>query len=246
MRRRVLAIAAACALAGSLLTGCSSSTAGQPAPSTPTTVFAAASLSAPFKKIAADDQVTFSFEGSSTLVDQIAAGARADVLATADTATMDKAVEKGLVGTPTRFATNVLVLITPADNPAKVTGFDESLQGTRLVICAPQVPCGRATAALAQRLQVTLTPVSEESKVTDVLGKVVSGEADAGLVYATDAAGASKPVNVIRIPEAAETPNEYWIAPVTGGDATKAQAFIGTVTSPDGAKVLAEAGFGAA
>lgn len=243
MKRRLLAAVTACLLLLATLGGCARTTE-QATPNT--TVFAAASLAATFQTIAADRPVTFSFEGSSTLVDQLAGGARADVLATADTATMNRAVEQGLVGTPIRFATNVLVLVTPMDNPANVTGVNDSLRGTRLVICAPEVPCGRATAALAQRLGVQLSPVSEESKVTDVLGKVVSGEADAGFVYATDAAGSSTPLNVIEIPEASDAPNEYWIAPVAGGDPSRAQAFIDLLTSTEGRRVLTEAGFGTA
>lgn len=117
------------------------------------TVFAAASLSVVFPEIAdvfttehPDTSVRFSFAGSSDLVAQLDAGAPADVLATANESTMADAVQAGTIeGEPVIFADNVLALIAPAGNPADITGLDESLDGTNVVVCAPQVPCGEAT-----------------------------------------------------------------------------------------------------
>lgn len=144
------------------------------------------------------------------------------------------------------FATNYLVLITPADNPAGITGFDSSLDGTKLVICAADVPCGAATLKVAEANGITLNPVSEESKVTDVLGKVTAGEADAGLVYATDAASAGDEVKTFDIPGATDDPNTYWIAKVTDAPNPQgADEFISLITGP-GADKLAEYGFGPA
>ena len=88
--------------------------------------------------------------------------------------------------------------------------------------------------------------MSEESAVTDVLGKVTSGEADAGIVYATDAAGAGEGVETIEVPEAGAHPNEYWIAAVRGSDAGAAASFIQLVTGAAGQELLADFGFGAA
>ncbi|MCP6406714.1 hypothetical protein NL481_27310, partial [Klebsiella pneumoniae] len=86
---------------------------------------------------------------------------------------MDDAIAGGaLTGRPTVFAENVLTLVVPPGNPAGITGLDASLDGKALVVCAPQVPCGAASQELAGKLGVTLRPVSEESAVTDVLGKV--------------------------------------------------------------------------
>ena len=209
------------------------------------TVFAAASLSASFEEIAADTDVNFSFDGSSGLVDQIAGGAPADVFASADQRNMDNAVEQGLIaGEPTMFATNYLVLVTPAGNPAGVTGMDASLDDAKLVVCAPEVPCGGATERLAETLGLTLSPVSEETSVTNVLGKITSGEGDVGLVYLTDATGAGDAVEIIGIPEAEGDPNTYWIAAVEGGDTEQAQAFIDLIM--DSQDVLAGYGFGSA
>lgn len=222
----------------------SAATAADQADLRGTVVFAAASLHAAYEKIAADAGVSFSFDGSSGLVDQLAGGAPADVFASADKRNMDKAVDQGLIdGEPTMFATNYLVLATPADNAAGVKGLDESLDKAKLVVCAEEVPCGGATKRLAEAVGVQLSPVSEESNVTSVLSKVTSGEADAGLVYLTDATGAGDAVQIIKIPEAEADPNTYWIAPVKGGDAAKAQAFIDLVMG-DGQAVLADYGFG--
>lgn len=230
--RRLVAVA----LSGLALTGCGGGSGGS------TTVFAAASLGAAFEEVADGSDVSFSFDGSSGLVDQLAGGAPADVLATADERTMDRAVGLGLVaGEPTMFATNRLVLVTPPDNPAGITGL-ESLDGAKLVVCAPDVPCGDASARLARRAGVALHPVSEETKVTDVLGKVTAGEADAGLVYLTDARAAGDAVQLIEVPGADAETNTYWIAAVTGGDADRAREFIELVRGSEGA--LERHGFG--
>lgn len=224
-----------------LLTACGGSD-DEPASGTEdVVVFAAASLNQVFPEIA---PANYSFDGSSGLVDQLAGGAPADVFASADQKNMDRAVSEGLIdGEPVMFATNYLVLITPADNPAGITGFDSSLDGTKLVICAADVPCGAATLKVAEANGITLNPVSEESKVTDVLGKVTAGEADAGLVYATDAASAGDEVKTFDIPGATDDPNTYWIAKVTDAPNPQgADEFISLITGP-GANKLAEYGF---
>ncbi len=218
------------------------------------TVFAAASLNKSFEEIAADFkkanpgvEIVTSYDGSNGLVDQLVGGAKADVLATADEKSMTRANDEKLLASASElFATNVLTLVTPPDNPGNVTGLDASLDGKRLVICAPEVPCGAATIKLAESLNVTLSPVSEESKVTDVLGKVTSGEADAGLVYTTDAAGAGDKVKVIPIAGAEAVINRYPIAVLAGAEnSDAAKAFAAYVTSPEGLAVLAKFGFGA-
>ena len=193
LRFAAAALAGALALAGCAGTPATAPTASgttAPAPATPqkVTVFAAASLTAAFQDVAKLDpnlDITFNFDGSPTLVDQIKGGAPADVLATADEANMKKATEADIVKPDlTYFATNSGVLIVPKGNPAKVTGIDASLDGTKLVVCAPAVPCGATALKIAEAAGVTLKPVSEEQKVTDVRGKVSSGEADAALALA--------------------------------------------------------------
>lgn len=233
-----------------VLTGCGAQQSG-PEQRTSVTVFAAASLKAAFTEIAKQDptlDVRFSFEGSSTLVDQLVGGAPADVFASADAQTMARAQQKGLLAhDPTTFATNHLVLVVAPGNPKKITGLNATLDGRSLVVCAPQVPCGSASHTLAARVGYTLRPVSEENKVTDVLGKVTSGEADAGLVYVTDATGAGAKVTAVTIPEAAQLPNAYPIARLASAtNRPGADRFIALVTSAAGQEALARFGFSSA
>jgi molybdate transport system substrate-binding protein len=137
------------------------------------------------------------------------------------------------------FATNTLEIAVPPDNPAGIGSFaDLAAPGLNLVVCAPQVPCGAATETVAAAARVDLTPVSEENSVTDVLGKVTSGEADAGLVYVTDIEAAGE--------KADAAVNEYPIARVSGSVQSRLAAeFSRFVTGEAGQAVLAEAGFGA-
>ena len=217
------------------------------------TVFAAASLKSTFTTLGGTFEaenpgtdVVFNFAGSSDLVTQLTGGAPADVLATADTNNMTKAVDAGLItATPVDFATNTLTIVTPPDNPAGITGFaDLAKDGVSEVVCAPQVPCGAATKKIEDATGVTLTPVSEEQSVTDVLTKVESGEADAGLVYVTDATNAGDKVTAVPFPESAGAVNTYPITVLTdSADAARAQAFVDLVTGTEGQAVLQAAGF---
>ena len=215
-------------------------------------VFAAASLNKAFPEIAdtvlkesdPNIKVTFNFQGSSTLVDQMKEGAPADVFASADQKNMTKASDAKLVDAPKPFASNVLTLIVPKGNPGKITGLDASLDGKKLVVCAQGVPCGNATKQLAEKLGVTLNPVSEEQKVTDVRAKVESGEADAGLVYATDAKAAGDKVKTIEVARANEVVNSYPIAlTVSTQNKEAAQKFIDAVLSDQGQAILKKYGF---
>ncbi|GAA4712022.1 molybdate ABC transporter substrate-binding protein [Nocardioides conyzicola] len=218
------------------------------------TVYAAASLTSTFEEIgkkfeAEHDgvKVEFSFGGSSDLVTQIQEGAPAAVFASADTKNMDKLVDDDLTGAdPQDFATNTLEIATPPDNPAGVASFqDLAKKGLQLVICAPEVPCGAATQTMATNLGVTLKPVSEEQSVTDVLAKVTSGEADAGVVYVTDVTAAGDAVTGVTFPESGDVVNTYPIAPVKGSDESDlAGEFVDFVLGDTGQKVLQDAGFG--
>ena len=215
------------------------------------TVLAAASLQGAFEEIEKTVEkdnpgldVTFDFQGSQDLVSSLAGGNSADVLATANNSTMKTAAEQKLVGDQTEFATNVLTLIVPKGNPKKITGLDSSLDGANLVICAPEVPCGEATKKLAEAQGITLKPVSEEQKVTDVRGKVESGEADAGIVYTTDAAAAKDKADKIDIPDGGVV-NHYPIAQTAEPEnPAGAQVFIDAVTGKAGQEILAKHGFG--
>lgn len=218
------------------------------------TVYAASSLTSTFERIAQEFEaehdgvdVKLNFGGSSDLVAQIQNGAPADVFASADTANMDKLVDAGLAGAdPEDFATNVLEIAIPPGNPAGIQSLqDLAAPGTKVVVCAPEVPCGAAAQQVADKAGVTLHPVSEEQSVTDVLGKVVSGEADAGLVYVTDVRAAGDQVEGIELPAADEVVNTYPIAPVDGTDeGSLAREFVALVVGDHGQQVLRDAGFG--
>ena len=247
MRR--LAIAALTLL---LIGGCTSTE--QPAASnTKIVVFAAASLKKTFTDLGQQfktqnpgSSVEFSFAGSSDLVTQLTQGAQADVFASADTKNMDKAAQAGLLeGNPVNFASNTLTIAVATGNPKKITSFkDLTRQGLNVVVCAPQVPCGSATQKVEQATGVKLNPVSEESAVTDVLNKVETGQADAGLVYVTDAEGAGDKVTEVPFPEAAGAVNTYPIAVLKQSKSQElARKFVDLVTSEAGQKTLTAAGF---
>ena len=214
-------------------------------------VLAAASLKASFTEIGTQLEkdnpglhVTFDFQGSQTLVSSLSEGNEADVLATADEPTMNKAVEQKLVGERTEFATNVPTLIVPKGNPANVKGIDSSLDDAKLVVCVETAPCGKAAKELAKAYNVTLNPVSEEQKVTDVRTKVESGEADAGVVYKTDAVAAKDKVDEVTIDNKGVV-NHYPIAQTAKPEnPAGAQAFIDAVTGKAGQEILAKYGFG--
>lgn len=215
------------------------------------TVLAASSLTDVYEDLGEqfesehDVDVTFSFGSSTDLAAQAADGAPGDVLATADETSMQVAEDADVTDHVTTFATNVMVIVTPPDNPAGIESLDD-LEGATWVRCADEVPCGRVALELIDSNGVTSEPVSLEEDVKSTLEKVTSGEADAGFVYKTDAVAAGSEVNVIEIDDAAEHPTSYFIAPLTQSeDGDLARAWVDMVMSDDGQATLAEAGFSA-
>ncbi len=251
MTRTVTAIVVACATTA--LSGCASAPSTSPAES-PITVFAASSLRSvfgtlgeQFEKSHPGTPVTFSFAGSADLATQLGQGAPADVFASADEKNMGKAVEAGQVtADPSTFATNTLTIVTAPGNPKGIASLaDLAKPDISVVVCAPQVPCGSATRKVEADAGVALRPVSEESAVADVLGKVVSGQADAGLVYVTDAKSAGGKVASVPFPESAAAVNRYPIAVLAESkNPPAAKLFVDLVTGPHGRQALADAGFG--
>ena len=255
--KHVVGLAFAALLSVALVSGCGSSTetssSSTPA-STNLVVFAAASLKQSFTQLGEQfktdnpgTSVEFSFAGSSDLVTQLTQGANADVFASADTKNMDKAKDAGLLaGDPVNFATNTLTIVVAPGNPKGIKSFqDLTTAGLNVVVCAPQVPCGSATEKVEKATGVELKPVSEESSVTDVLNKVTTGEADAGVVYVTDVAGAGDKVTGVEFPEAKDAVNTYPIAALKdSANAELAKKFVEYVTGEAGQKVLDQAGFG--
>ncbi len=259
--RRGLVVAGVAASVMALLSGCVNA-AADPGPTGSTdaelagelTVFAAASLQGAFDELAEAfedahrhvDVRPIVYDGSSTLVAQLVEGATADVFASADESTMRKAVDEGLAADPDVFATNTLVVAVPAGNPGGVEELaDLADDSVTVVLCAVEVPCGAASQRLLENTGVPVAPASFEQNVTSVLTKVAAGEADAGLVYATDVE--REPDVESFVPEgAADVVNRYPIAALDGAaNPSAAAAFVAFVRGPEGQAVLAEHGFGA-
>ncbi|RSN48346.1 molybdate ABC transporter substrate-binding protein [Actinomadura sp. WAC 06369] len=217
------------------------------------TVFAAASLTEAFTELGEEfeeshpgTEVRFGFAGSSTLAQQITQGAPADVFASASPATMRTVTDAGdAAGDPRVFTTNRLVIAVPEDGPRRVrTVGDLARDGLRVVLCAEQVPCGAASRTALDAAGVAVAPVSLEKDVKAVLTKVRLGEADAGLVYRTDARAAGGDVAAIEFAAAAEAVNDYPIVRVAHAPQPGlAREFIDLVTGPRGGAVLGRAGF---
>lgn len=229
------------------------------------TVFAAASLTDAFEEMKAELEaanpalaIAYNFGGSPALVTQLTQGAVADVFASANTAQMTAAQGAGVIaGDPVTFVRNRLALVTPPDNPAGIASpADLGNEGIRLVLAQPEVPAGRYAreavclmgadaAANGEDFvgRVAANVVSEEEDVRDALAKVQLGEADAGVVYVSDAASAGDDVQVIPIPDAVNVVVAYPIAAVAGGDESIAGAFIAYLLGADGQAILQEYGF---
>lgn len=220
------------------------------------TVLAAASLTETFETLGErfeEDhdgvEVSFSFDSSGTLSRQAVEGAPGDVLATADEGTMQDAVDGDAVdGEPSVFATNVITLVVPADNPAAIESIDDlDRDDVTYAVCVDTAPCGTSAAALLDTLGLANEPATEEVDVKATLQKVTSGQVDAGLVYVTDATAAGDEVQQIGVPGADTQPQNYPIAVLRqSADAGLAQEFVDLVLSEEGQQVLADAGFGAA
>ncbi len=219
----------------------------------PITVLAAASLSEIFTRLApvftAQEEVPvrFSFGPSSTLVSQIGEGAPVDILATADEVTMARAVQSADVGPPVVFARNQLEIVVARGNPQRIAGVaDLARPGLVVVACQAAVPCGRLAADTFRRANVAVSVKSFEPDVSGVLAKVRSGEADAGLVYATNVRAASAQVAGVPLGAGlvATAPDVVAIAtrsPHRGA----AEAFVRFLLSDETQSTLRDAGFAA-
>ncbi|WP_434599855.1 molybdate ABC transporter substrate-binding protein [Streptomyces sp. A5-4] len=220
------------------------------APKADLTILAASSLTDVFKTAGAayekknpGTKVKFSFAGSQELAAQVKQGAPADALVTADTKTM--AGLKSDTDTPTVIAKNRLVIATGKGNPEKVENLGD-LADTKLkvVLAAPEVPVGRYSKKILDAQKIDVKPVSQEPNVRAVLSKVELGEADAGLVYKTDAATATDKIKAIDIPDAQNAVASYPAATLkTSKHSEAATAFVAWLSTPEAQKILADAGF---
>ena len=218
------------------------------------TVFAAASLSGAFEPIGdafetthPDVSVTFSFAASSELAAQITEGAPADVFASADQTNMAKLADAGVqAGAARVFATNSLEIIVAPGNPLGIDGVADLVEPSLIVVtCAPEVPCGTYSEQIFENAGVIVTPDSYEENVKAVVNKVVLGEADAGIAYATDVLAAGDDATGVEIPAEINAVAEYPI--VVTADApnpTAADAFVEFVSGDEAQQILSKLGFG--
>ncbi|WP_132432439.1 molybdate ABC transporter substrate-binding protein [Pseudonocardia endophytica] len=218
-------------------------------------VFAAASLKdtfgtleKQFEQANPGTDVKLTFAGSSDLATQINNGAPADVFASADDNNMKKVTDPGLTAAaPVKFATNTLQIAVANGDPKGIkTLQDLANPANKVVLCAPQVPCGSAAQKVEKAAGVDIKPVSEEQDVKSVLSKVSSGNADAGLVYVTDVTASKGQVQGVTFPEASKAVNNYPIAVLKNSqNADLANKWVQLVTGAEGQQVLKAAGFGA-
>lgn len=249
--RRLLAIV----VVGALVAGACGGRAHPPrttGPSGPVTVLAAASLTEAFGDVRVALQarspglrVTYSFGGSQALVRQIEQGAPADVFASADTKTMQRLVDEGLVEAPRTFAENRLEIVVGRGNPKHVAGLrDLGRADLRVVLADPSVPVGSYSRQALDRAGVTAHPRSLELDVKAVLAKVLAGEADAAIVYQSDVAAAGASVTGVVVPAGENVVAEYPIAIVKRTTNRRAaEAFVDEVLGGPGREALQGRGF---
>ena len=218
------------------------------------TVSAAASLSKvytelgkQFEKVNPSIKVRFNFASSSSLVSQIQSGAPTDVFAAADLTSFDKLLATGNVAKrPKVFARNSMQLVVKPGNPLRISSIADLSKASFVSLCAKTAPCGVYATTVLSRYGVAIP----ESKITrgidaaSTLNAVSTGDADAAIVYATDALSAKKQVTAFSIPVGKNVTAMYGIGVVRGSKSAKqAEAFILYVLSLAGQKVLNSFGF---
>jgi molybdate transport system substrate-binding protein len=242
--RRLAVLATLASVA--VVTACGGTSTSQPGTGSPAkqiTVFAAASLTNAFTAEAAayrkksGTTVRLSFAGSQELVAQLNQGAPADVVATADTATLQK-LTAAPSASPSIFARNRLVIAVPPGNPKHLSGpRDLARKDLVVVLAGPTVPAGKYAAQALAATGVTVHPKSLEDNVRGVLTKIELGEADAGIVYVTDAKAAGAKVATVPLPT----------SPVASYPAvalhSEGRGFVDFLLTVDGQAILAGFGF---
>jgi molybdate transport system substrate-binding protein len=212
-----------------------------------------------FQQANPNAKLTFNFGASSALATQLGQGARADVFASADQTQMDNARKADAISGPDNvFARNRLVLITPRDNPKQIMSVkDLANDSVKFVTAQPAVPIGQYTDQMLDKAQadpatygadfksrVQANTVSREDNVRQVVSKVQLGEADAAIVYSTDATPQVRDqLQIIQVPDPLQTLATYPIADAKGNNAAGGEAFTAYVLSPQGQATLAKWGF---
>ena len=245
---RLLALLAVAAGSLAAMAGCGGSDSDDP---DQLVVSAAASLQKAFNDYvdAAGIEAKMSFAGSDELAAQIRQGVKPDVYAAANTTLPDELHKEGLVGEPTVFATNTLVLAVPQDS--QIASLDDLTKPeTSIVMGDPAVPVGSYTREVLDRLPADQSKAiydnvrSEEPDVSSISGKLTQGAADAGFIYITDVEATDGQLKAIQLPADLQPNVTYGAAVVTGAkNPDGARAFIDGLLSGDGATALKEAGF---
>ena len=242
-----LAVVAVCLIGA--LGACGSADPGSPQ----LQVFAASSLErvlsgwAPEIEEKLGVRLALSFASSAVLARQVVEGAPADVLITADRRSMQVAADAGAVGQRTVVARNRLALVVRASNPSAIKSVRDLAQtDLKVVLCDPDVPCGRLASDLLADLGVAVAPESLEESVSAAVGKVALGEADATIAYNSDVVGSRRDIEQVPLPEAAR-PEFEAVYPAAIVDRAQrraaARAFVDLLASPAGAAVFTRAGF---
>jgi molybdate transport system substrate-binding protein len=258
----LIGVLSACGSGGSN-GGSSTATVGPPVT---LNVFAAASLTNAFNQMKQkfhqahpNVTITYNFAGSQALAQQINQGAPADVFASANKTQMNVVIQSGAVDSSSSkvFVHNLLVVIYPKSNPGQIMQLqDLAKPGLKIVLAAASVPAGqyavdflgKASAdpsfGADYKANVLKNVVSYETDVETVVSKVSLGEADAGIVYTTDALANTGQLGQIAIPANLQTVADYYIAPIKGSkNAATAQQFVDYILSSDGQQVLTSFGF---
>jgi molybdate transport system substrate-binding protein len=218
------------------------------------TVSAAASLTEAFTKMGTDFQkknpgttVTFNFGSSGTLAQQIQGGAPADVFASADGVNMQKLVTGDQVtAEPTVFASNLLAIVVKPGNPNKVKSVADLAKLDVVSLCGETVPCGKYADQILTDAGVTIDPakITRGADVKATLAAVTTGDADAAIVYVTDAKAAGSSVATVSIPTWQNAFAVYPIAPVAASsNQDLADAWIAYTVSSAGQRTLQSFGF---
>jgi molybdate transport system substrate-binding protein len=248
-------VAAGCSSSSKQPSGASSTTTVTRAPATGAiTVSAAASLTGAFGTIKddfvkanPDATVTINFGSSGQLETQIESGAPADVAAFADEATMKKLSDQNLLAGPSQtFATNRLVIVTKPGNPKGIETLADLATAGTISLCATTAPCGKYADQILRGATITIpeSSVTRGQDVKTTLTAVTTGDADAAVVYVTDAQAAGAKVTAVEIPAAQNAVASYPIAVLsTSSNSSAASAFVAYVLGPEAQAVLKEAGF---
>lgn len=224
--KRVLVAVALLVGLGALSPGVSAASAK---PNTELTVSVAGPLTDVFPVIAdafikryPDTEIKFNFAGSSTTMNQVLAGAPVDVIATSSESTMQIGVDAKQVLRPLFFARNSMTIAVPAGNPANILSLaDLERSGLLIGVCDPVAPCGASAVELLAKNKLNVMPVTREFDARSVLGKVISGDLDAGIVYISDVKAAGSKVEFIEIPVKENVMTTYPIATVTNTENTE-------------------------